>query len=59
MKMVWLLWGNNHRTIENPWVEAVFDDQVLAEMHLRLLREDTADSRGFHYWIQEKQITKA
>ena len=57
MKVVWLLWGNNHRTIENPWVEAVFDDQVLAEMCLRLLREASADSRGFHYWIQEKQIT--
>jgi hypothetical protein len=27
-------------------------------MCLRLLREATADSRGFHYWIQEKQITK-
>jgi accessory colonization factor AcfC len=58
MKMVWLLWGSSKTEID-PWVEAVFDDQVLAEMHLRLLREATADSRGFHYWIQEKQITKA
>ena len=58
MKMVWLLWGSSKTEID-PWVEAVFDDKVLAEMHLRLLREDTADSRGFHYWIQEKQITKA
>jgi hypothetical protein len=55
MKMVWLLWGNNHRTTENPWVEAVFDDQVLAEMCLRQLLTTT----NHHYWIQEKQITKA
>jgi hypothetical protein len=57
MKQVWLLWGNNHRSVENPWVEAVFIDKVLAEMHLRHL-QSADDSRGFHFWIQEKEITK-
>jgi hypothetical protein len=46
MKMVWLLWGSSKTEID-PWVEAVFDDKVLAE------------TTNHHFWIQEKQITKA
>ena len=54
MKTVWILWGKNRHTTENPWIEAVFDDKVLAEMHLRVLSADT----NYHHWIQEKEITK-
>jgi hypothetical protein len=54
MKMVWLLWGSSKTEID-PWVEAVFDDKVLAEMCLRQLLTTT----NHHFWIQEKQITKA
>lgn len=53
MKMVWLLWGSSKTEID-PWVEAVFDDKVLAEMCLRQLLTTT----NHHFWIQEKQITK-
>jgi hypothetical protein len=54
MKQVWLLWGSD---TEKNWLEAVFIDKVLAELHLRHMR-DTDDGRGYLYWIQEKGITK-
>jgi hypothetical protein len=54
MRLVWLLWGSD---TENPWVEAVFDDKVLAEAGLRYLK-DTDDGHGYVYWIQEMEITK-
>jgi hypothetical protein len=54
MKQVWLLWGVYSET---PWLEAVFIDKVLAELHLRHMR-DTDNGRGGVYWIQEKGITK-
>lgn len=54
MKTVWLLWGSDK---EKPWLEAVFADKVLAELHLRHMTA-TDDGRGYIYWIQEKGITK-
>ena len=54
MRFVWLLWGSD---AEKPWVEAVFDDKVLAEAGLRYLK-NTDDGCGYIYWIQEKEITK-
>jgi hypothetical protein len=54
MKLVWLLWGSD---TENPWVEAVFDDKVLAEAGLRCLK-NIDDRCGYVYWIQEMEILK-
>lgn len=54
MKCVWLLWGSD---TEKPWLEAVFVDKVLAEVHLRHM-QSTDDGRGYIYWIQEKGVTK-
>jgi hypothetical protein len=54
MKTVWLLWGIAAKT---TWIEAVFIDKVLAESHLRHMK-DTDEGRGYVYWIQEKEITK-
>jgi hypothetical protein len=47
MKQVWLLWGSD---TETPWLEAVFIDKVLAELHLRHLTA-TDDGRGYRYCI--------
>lgn len=54
MKMVWILWSSDS---EKPWIEGVYVDKVLAEKHLRILK-DTDDGRGYIYWVQEKQVTE-
>jgi len=54
MKIVWLLWGSD---TENPWLEAVFIDKVLAESVLRHMKA-IDDGHGYIYWIQEMEITK-
>jgi hypothetical protein len=54
MRLVWILWGSD---TQKPWLEAVFDDKVLAESVLRHMKA-TDDERGYIYWIQEKEITK-
>jgi hypothetical protein len=56
MKTVWLLWEGDGET---QWLEGVFIDKVLAEMHLRMLHaQNEAGGRVYHLWIQEKGITK-
>lgn len=56
MKQVWILWEGDG---DRQWIEGVFIDKVLAELHLRLLQEQNkADGRVYHLWIQEKAITK-
>jgi hypothetical protein len=53
MSTVWILWSCR-KTEAKTWIENIFDDKVFAEMHLRLLSDDT----DYHHWIQEKEITK-
>lgn len=51
--LVWILWSSD---TEKPFMEGLYIDKVLAEKHLRLLKE-ADDGRGYVYWIQEKEIT--
>ena len=56
MKQVWLLWGSEYP--DEPWIESVFIDKVLAESALRHMKDTADDERGYIYWIQEKEITQ-
>jgi hypothetical protein len=51
---VWILWESD---TEKAHIEALFIDKVLAETHLRHMK-DADDGRGYIYWIQEKQVTE-
>ena len=58
MRQVWLLFGCK-KASGCPWVEGVFIDKVLCELHVRLLNDpDRPDAADYHYWIQEKAITR-
>ncbi len=56
MKMVYLLWSGGDRERQ---LEEIFAHKIDAEACLHEFKEqDEQCGRVYHYWIQEKEVTK-
>ena len=56
MRMVYLLWLGDD---QERHLEEIFADKDKAEAIMRMFKEqDKIDGRVYHYWIQEKEVTK-
>lgn len=52
--IVYLLWSSDS---EVQHLEEIFAYKIDAEKAMRLYKEQD-DGRGYHYWIQEKEVLK-
>jgi hypothetical protein len=52
MKVVYLLWSSDS---EVQHLEEIFAYKIDAEKAMRLYKEQD-DGRGYHYWIQEREV---